>query len=204
MVDFLGKDECHQAVHEVEPRLMKHYQDETYGPQHRSDICRLVELYRNGGYYLDTDTMVVKPLILPPNITFAAVVGISKQHFAPGMIFATPRHPVVREAIELTLQHYNYGIHARPELDYSEDTGSKILYDAYHKVKTMDDPTLDENSLLMKEILIKKHYRKLEKLDIRMKERIDWCTAAFTHPRKKREVFMLARVSGTCEQSRNG
>jgi len=191
-VNFLGKDECHEVIQEVEPRLMKHYQNETYGP-HRSDICRLAQLYRKGGYYLDNDTKVLKPLVLPSEITFATVIGISKKHFAQGIIFAAPGHPVIRLAIDMTLQHYQ-GIHARPELDYSKDTGTKVLYDAYHKVQ-LTDPALDANSLLLEEVILKRHPL-MKTVNIAMKTSINFCTAAFISS-DGNEVFMLARAPGT-------
>ena len=200
-VNFHGKEECHEAIMAVEPRLMKHYQNETYGP-HRSDICRLVQLYLKGGYYIDNDTKVIKPFTLSPNITFATVMGYSKQHFAQGIIFTTRKHPVIQLAIQLTLQHYEEGIHARPELDYSQDTGTKILFDAYYQIQNTIDHDLDTKSILLEEVILKKHPQLYKTTtvalqNIKMKSNINFCTAAFISKEPKNEVLMLARAPGT-------
>lgn len=190
MVLYSGAKECHDAITKVKPELLEHYRMEKYGP-HRSDICRLAQLYLNGGYYMDNDTKILKPFVVEGKITFSTVIGISNIHFSQGFIAATPQHPILKIALDLTLQHYQ-GFHMRNGIDYSSDTGTKILYDAYHEAIAHNAALKDETLLLQEKILKKTRY--MEQVPFPVKRSINYCTAGFLF---NNEVYMLARAPGT-------
>lgn len=197
---FLGTHKCHQVILQTQPQLLPYYKKETYG-RHKSDICRLAQLYLKGGYYLDNDTKVLKAFRLPDHVTFATVWGIKKQHFAQGIIFAAPVHPILQLALNMTLDYYRETHVRRPGIKYDEDSGRKILYDACHKA-VADDSSLKDKSLLLEEIILKKPGNRhcMSQVEIPLKRNINYCSAAFVYPRDE-QVYFLARAPGTsyCE-----
>ena len=210
-VMYHGNAECHDAIRQTKPELLPHYLSEPYGP-HKSDICRLAVLYLHGGYYLDNDTKVLKAVFLPKNKSFSTVVGISRKHFAQGFIAVSrPDHPIIALALLLTQQHYQEEKHMRDSdetVDYSKDTGTKILYDAYHHFEIVQPQSSSKYSYLLQEAILKRdEYKHLlgsqipEGVRKRMKMRVNYCTAAFISSDKEKkgteEVYMLARAPGT-------
>lgn len=93
----------------------------------------------------------------------------------------------------MTLDHYQ-GIHARQNLDYNHDTGTNVLYDAYHEAVTKD-LRLKEQSFLFEEVIFKKYREYMAQVNLQMKTAINFCTAAFINP-EAGEVNILARAPG--------
>ena len=68
----------------------------------RSDLCRLVMLYRSGGYYFDTDIAPLAALqrVLDPRATFVTVRTSERSRSGGGFFQAflatAPKHPVIR------------------------------------------------------------------------------------------------------------
>jgi hypothetical protein len=80
----------------------------------------------------------------------------------------------------------------RNGIDYSSDTGTKILYDAYHEAIAHNAALKDETLLLQEKILKKTRY--MEQVPFPVKRSINYCTAGFLF---NNEVYMLARAPGT-------
>lgn len=145
---------------------------------------------------MDNDTGLVKPFFPDSNITFVTVKGYPKGTLAQGVIFTVPKHPILKIALELTLDHYQHRRYKRnhTEVDYDFNLGTKILYDAY--VEAIEqDPTLKVSTLLFEEVIL--YLRK----DLKRKSGVKfnkpgkfYCTAAFVH---QEEVYFLARAPGT-------
>ncbi|KAL3935687.1 MAG: hypothetical protein SGBAC_008841 [Bacillariaceae sp.] len=98
---FYTDKECLELLKQVEPKYLPIFQTESF-PAYRGDICRAAALYVYGGYYLDVDIQPLKPLDPLPGVDFITAkmkTGI----FFQAIIAATPRHPVLKAALESML-----------------------------------------------------------------------------------------------------
>jgi len=125
---FLVDSDCRNQIRLVEPALLEHFDAEKHG-MYKADICRVAALYLSGGYYFDVDVKVVKPFITAPSTTFSTVrQDNTPDEFFQAFMASTPRHPILKKAIELMLSYYN-GSYA-----FRKYMGTSTLYDAYAAV----------------------------------------------------------------------
>lgn len=101
---FMDDDECIKAIQLVEPELVAYFQKEKDG-SYKSDICRGAALYLTGGYYFDIDMFTIEPVELSDNVTLSVVASDVGGYFNSYML-TSPRHPVVRDYLEILLQFY--------------------------------------------------------------------------------------------------
>lgn len=68
----------------------------------KSDLCRLAQLYKYGGYYFDTDILPVTSVrrVLEPETTFATARSTFKGVFLQAFLAATPKHPFIAEQLK--------------------------------------------------------------------------------------------------------
>ena len=67
--------------------------------KYKSDLCRLAQLYQQGGVYLDNDIQLMHPLPVEGCSFVTAVPESDKLQFFQAMLAATPRHPIIRRAL---------------------------------------------------------------------------------------------------------
>ena len=134
VVSFLSDNDCLNVIEKAEPRLLPHFRNETRG-DFKADICRVAELYLNGGYYFDIDIGVKEPIDLdaldiPSNpapdamyqlrrlnantlikpkqddiVTFATVYN-RQGRFFQAFTAAMPRHPVIKTSLTYMVGFY--------------------------------------------------------------------------------------------------
>lgn len=146
-VVFYDDDACALLLQEVEPRLMRHWRNETRD-MHRSALCRGAALLKTGGLVFDAElecrldvrklifaqTRFVAPFAVPRNI---APVGkepvLTGRVFLPSFVGAAPRHPILRDFVSRMLDWYEGG---QPTLDAcdSDFMGSCLLLRAFNAV----------------------------------------------------------------------
>jgi len=72
-------------------------------PAFRSDLCRLLQLYYDGGLYLDTDVELLRPyglgLLAKTGVT--AVLDLPKKDVVQSVLAAPARSPIIQRNIEL-------------------------------------------------------------------------------------------------------
>ncbi|CAK9080574.1 Uncharacterized protein SCF082_LOCUS38399 [Durusdinium trenchii] len=68
----------------------------------KSDLCRLVMMYKLGGYYFDTDILPLPNLEqhLERQATFATVIADDGKSYFQAFLAATPKHPVILESLK--------------------------------------------------------------------------------------------------------
>mmetsp|Transcript_24558 Transcript_24558/g.53140 ORF Transcript_24558/g.53140 Transcript_24558/m.53140 type:complete len:454 (-) Transcript_24558:74-1435(-) len=133
VVSFLSDYACLELIEKAEPRLVVHFQDEKLG-EYKADICRIAELYINGGYYFDIDIGVLEAIDfdnfhLPARtpdavghlkgvgwntleqpmeddiVTFATVYNRQGRLFQ-AFVAAMPGHPVLKKALDYMVAYY--------------------------------------------------------------------------------------------------
>lgn len=112
MVAFLTDEDCHDTIEMVEPRLLSAFHNETNG-SHKSDICRIMDLYLYGGYYLDNDLFVVNVPQFPNHVTFSSVLELKHLRFFQAFTASSPGHPIFKETIDLMVEYYVDGLNPR-------------------------------------------------------------------------------------------
>lgn len=66
--------------------------------KYRADLLRFLYLYEHGGWYVDVDTDLVRPLVTfvaAPHVDLYTVLSTHKSNVCIGTFFVTPRHVVV-------------------------------------------------------------------------------------------------------------
>ena len=139
IVTYLNDESCIQIINQTEPELVQFFERETTG-QYKADICRVVALYNEGGYYFDTDMEVVKPILLQPHITFTSpfeAIGYGQKYkgIFNSFIASAPKHPILRHTFELMLMSYQGKYHFDP----STWMGTAALFQGYTKFVDGDD-----------------------------------------------------------------
>jgi len=133
VVSFLTDGTCLEVITKAEPRLVQYFRGESRG-EFKADICRFAELYLYGGFSFGLGIGVVEPLnfdgfYLPTDIpdpfmhlqairrntikiprkddfvTFSSVYDTEGQ-FLQAFTAATPRHPVLRKALDIMVASY--------------------------------------------------------------------------------------------------
>jgi len=107
---FWDDARCREAAYAYSTQLGFAFESEHHGA-YKSDICRLLQLYNLGGYYFDTDTVVQTDVrkVLPPVVSFSSVVQektTEPHQFYQAFVAAAPRHPLIRNALNATLDFY--------------------------------------------------------------------------------------------------
>jgi hypothetical protein len=85
----------------------------------KGDICRMVALYQNGGYYFDIDLQVIEPINLDRKNQYygnGTYISFATAKEAPGIkndkgffqafLASTPHHPIMRRALNNTLDYF--------------------------------------------------------------------------------------------------
>jgi mannosyltransferase OCH1-like enzyme len=90
----------------TEPRLIKHFEKEQ--GMYKADICRVAELYQNGGYYFDIDLLAVHPVSPAESVGFATVMGTGwpKHGFFQAFTDGAPGHPILKKSLNALLEVY--------------------------------------------------------------------------------------------------
>jgi Glycosyltransferase sugar-binding region containing DXD motif len=99
-VVFLDDDACRRVIQTTAPELLPYFEKEPKG-SYRADICRVVELYANGGYYFDVDMELInEPFVVDSkDTTFGSVIepwGLFFQSF----LFSEAGNPILKLSFE--------------------------------------------------------------------------------------------------------
>mmetsp|Transcript_78066 Transcript_78066/g.141960 ORF Transcript_78066/g.141960 Transcript_78066/m.141960 type:complete len:421 (-) Transcript_78066:155-1417(-) len=113
-VEFLDDEGCHALIEQVHSKELADFYDVELEGMYKSDVCRLAQLLKHGGYYMDTDLDVMLDMrkILPKDVAFASVIALPwKGYKDPWEMFqaflaAAPDHPVIRTALDKCLDFY--------------------------------------------------------------------------------------------------
>mmetsp|Transcript_13926 Transcript_13926/g.21388 ORF Transcript_13926/g.21388 Transcript_13926/m.21388 type:complete len:334 (-) Transcript_13926:87-1088(-) len=125
---FLDDQACISNITAAYQDLVPHFHAEKSGA-FKADICRLAFLYLYGGYYFDVDVDVVEPFIPNPNVQFVTANDFRNAFFFQAILMTSPRHPIIKQALELELEHYERGL--SPPV-FKGLIGCDILKRAYH------------------------------------------------------------------------
>jgi hypothetical protein len=68
---------------------------------YKADICRVAELYLNGGYYFDVDLLAVHSVSPADSVRFATVRGQGwpKHGFFQAFTARAPGHPILKKVL---------------------------------------------------------------------------------------------------------
>eukprot|EP00727_Mastigamoeba_balamuthi_P010732 m51a1_g6281 putative probable serine threonine-protein kinase wnk11-like (790) ;mRNA; f:205171-211843 len=95
----------------------------------KADIWRLLVVYQYGGVYTDTDCVMERPLSgeIWPNASVVLSVGVDG--YTPQWLLAyTPRHPIIRRAIERTVDNVLATYAAKKHLFVTDLTGPQVYH----------------------------------------------------------------------------
>ena len=106
---FLDDEACISNIEAAYPDLVPHFHAEQSGA-FKADICRLAFLYLHGGYYFDVDVDILEPYIPDPDVTFVTVNDDKMRYLFQAILMTSPRHPIIKRALELELDHYEKGL----------------------------------------------------------------------------------------------
>lgn len=105
-VAFLTDMDCLRVLNATEPRLIKHFKKEK--GMFKADLCRVAELYQNGGYYFDVDLLAVHPVSPADSVRFATVRGTNwpSKGFFQAFAASAPGHPILKRSLDILLEVY--------------------------------------------------------------------------------------------------
>lgn len=153
-VVYLVDDDCERIINETEPRLYEAFQSEK--GSHKSDMCRVIDLYVNGGYYFDNDLFVENAPILGEHVTFSTVLEANHEKFFQAFTAATPQHPILKEALDLMVAFYVEGLQPK-SLGYPNmNMGTWTMREA-HKRAVAKDPSLSQQLHFLQEMNLEDH-----------------------------------------------
>ena len=82
-----------------QPRHVRDVYDAMHENKYRADLLRFLYLRDHGGYYVDIDTELVRPLnvfVRHENVQLYSVLCLARdRNMCIGTIFATPKHPII-------------------------------------------------------------------------------------------------------------
>lgn len=115
---YNGDDRRRFLSQHFEPRVLNCYNKLIPGA-YKADLFRYCVLYIEGGVYLDTGFMALKPLrkIIQPTDTFVSAKDRPLNSIYNAFICSTPQHPILREIIDVVLDRIE-----------KEEYGSDSLY----------------------------------------------------------------------------
>jgi hypothetical protein len=133
IVVFLDHGKCRQVIEEVFPMLVQYFDIER--GKFQSDMCRVAELYKRGGYYFDIDLETVLPMIVPKHIEFVSVITETSGLFAQGFIASWPGNRILWNAFLTMLNYYKINGVAR-----NDDAlmGPRTLLEAYQNTSEIN------------------------------------------------------------------
>jgi hypothetical protein len=133
-------------------RTLKAFDDLRVGA-FRSDLFRYCWLFNEGGVYIDSDMVAVRPLseLIGPRDTFVSAEDCGSGRIYNAFLAATPRHPLMKKVLDLVLHRIEKRIYGDSELSI---TGPMALSDAFNlwlaqfnsRSKTVPDPPQTERS----------------------------------------------------------
>jgi hypothetical protein len=105
-VVFLSNKDCLQLLSKTEPLLIVFFLKEE--GMFKADICRVAELYQNGGYYFDVDLLAIHPVSPAVSVGFASVRGTGWPNggFFQAFTASAPGHPIVKKSLDILLELY--------------------------------------------------------------------------------------------------
>lgn len=209
-VTFMDDAECLQLM----PWYLKGiYAREKVG-MYRSDLCRLAQLHKYGGWYFDTDIGVLShPLTyIDPNVTLVSVLAtdIAAKSLFQAFLAVSPNHPLITRTMRAYVEVYMSG-----KASKVANLGTVVLWDTflswsgYNAQNVVDmvkkGQTIRHNgghaSFLLKEEAIRLTSNNVTAswndnercITSHLKSRGKMCDFTVFHPRTKRVVF-LSRV----------
>jgi hypothetical protein len=149
-VAFLTDKDCLRLLSTTEPRLIKYFNDEE--GMYKADICRVAELYQNGGYYFDVDLLAIHPFSPADSVGFATVKGTGwpENGFFQAFTASAPGHPIVRKSLDTLLEVYEG---KRERKFWIGPETMQISYELYLSETSPEDVSRD--LLLLDEVNIK-------------------------------------------------
>jgi hypothetical protein len=116
-------------VQHFDARTLKAFDDLRVGA-FRSDLFRYCWLFNEGGVYIDSDMVAVRPLseLINPRDTFVSAEDCGSGRIYNAFLAATPRHPLVKKVLDLVLHRIEKRIYGDSELSI---TGPMALSDAF-------------------------------------------------------------------------
>lgn len=153
-VAYLVDADCERIINETEPRLFIAFQKER--GSHKSDICRVIDLFQHGGYYLDNDLFVENVPNFPEHVSFSTVLENGQERFFQAFTAVSPQHPIMQEAIDLMVSHYVDGLDPR-QIGYAKmNMGTWTVREA-HKRAVAQDPKLSHQLHFLQEMNLEDH-----------------------------------------------
>jgi hypothetical protein len=149
-VTFLTDVDCLRVLNMTEPRLLKYFKKEK--GMYKADICRVAELYLNGGYYFDVDLLAVHPVSPADSISFATVRGTGwpKHGFFQAFTASAPGHPILKKSLDTLLEVYTG---KRKRKGWIGPETMQIAYEMYRNKTSPEEVSRD--LLLLDEVAIK-------------------------------------------------
>jgi len=120
--EFYDDSMCAAAIARMHSKELANWFELEDSGAYKSDMCRLAMLYEHGGYYMDNDLEIVANFLelIPANVSItSAISAVSSSLIFQAFLGATPGHPVIKDAMDRTLQqyknrrpaHYDFGDH---------------------------------------------------------------------------------------------
>lgn len=115
------EQECIQFLKTYFPHYISLY-NKIQRPQYKSDLIRYLYLYVHGGWYIDIDLLVTRPLIDKPNIDLVVVEGANTDpskgvyEMANGCIGTSSKNQLFLELVEFMIRDpnpYDYGLNVK-------------------------------------------------------------------------------------------
>ncbi|CAE7552693.1 unnamed protein product [Symbiodinium natans] len=133
-VHFWDDDQCISELKQLKQfggeELAEGFQSLRHG-KYKSDLCRLAQLWKYGGYYFDTDILPVKSMrdYLDPDTTFASVRGMYSKEIFQAFLAATPKNKLIGE----NLKSFGKWLKERPRSQEPANIGPKLMWKSMRK-----------------------------------------------------------------------
>mmetsp|Transcript_126652 Transcript_126652/g.300939 ORF Transcript_126652/g.300939 Transcript_126652/m.300939 type:complete len:330 (+) Transcript_126652:55-1044(+) len=159
-VHFYDDDQCVKELKKLHQfnghKLAEGFLSLRHG-KYKSDICRLAQLWRYGGYYFDTDILPVKSMraYLDPDTTFASVRSMCKKEIFQAFLAATPHNELIGENLRIfgewlqKRQHNSEGSNIGPRLMWGslQESGSEFKKASHVLTGSQKIQLFQENSI---------------------------------------------------------
>ncbi|EED87208.1 predicted protein [Thalassiosira pseudonana CCMP1335] len=170
---------------------------ETQG-MYKSDVCRMSQLYLDGGFYFDNDLEVTSSALLDDSIAggidVVSVISLNKKDIFQAILAAPPRHPLIRKAMDISVDV----LFKDKEFNY-QYLGTGVLHEAIKTYYNESAPLNAKNLLCKGVYLLRETYLQNNRPELGNRQRSGGCNVAVVDDKQQVYAFSRVKVWGTAD-----
>lgn len=194
MSTVLDNETCRSEVARAKTALVQYYDNEER-VKIKYDLCRISALFNHGGYALDVEVRMLRPLVLDESIKFAIVSSPSGKSFLQSWLATTQHHPVMAESLDLFLDFYEGRATNKHLKKGGPNTGKIIIKFAFDSVQS-SLPSFDlvGQSRFLRELDLRRSPHMYS--DLQRQVGKGCCCHYVGHDRDTKQVYFFSKMAG--------